>query len=388
MKQLGVRSVDVVFCGLCSRGLELLIRFQERLFTATTGLNRFERALAGIAWSDVLISGAAAATRVTTAIITNVDAAIRDETRQRKVDDADSANLTGIIEDPELPTEKAAEALCWRLDVRLKYLHPLQHVVKELRAAHAARLQMDDHRSTPFSQETPAHFEKLTEIWRNLLPHHAVPDTLEPARDWAEPQPSPYLPPGVDSPASRWSHIGFQSDPSRDFRGVGVLGLENLFYFTTHHTSRAREVLHQANTSGLWFPFAATGLNITSWLLDLLSDNRLNLFFYSNSLDALTTFGVLYSYFFLEFSRFWRLSRPKDIMQFGTVSAKFRQKMDKVIAEIGSSATPSHGNWSIQTGTGEEVIEELVSWIDGEVHPHHHLSQLHGGEVVGRFSSC
>eukprot|EP00914_Ancora_sagittata_P016306 GHVO01032502.1.p1 GENE.GHVO01032502.1~~GHVO01032502.1.p1 ORF type:complete len:279 (-),score=42.82 GHVO01032502.1:361-1197(-) len=255
--------------------------------------------------------------------------------------------------------------LCRILDIRMKYIPPLRIVISELRAAYQSRTVIESLTAVPYDPQCPQHVEKLHALWTDLLPLLPVP-TVDAvgtnAQNWAPSPTDSELPPGV---SSSWSFIGFQSDPSRDFRGMGMLGLDCLCHFTSRHTERARDVLREANCSGLWLPFAATGLNITLWLTELLSRDRLNPFFYRNERDTpQDIFGVIYSYFFLEFSRFWRLARPSDIMQFGTVSGKFRSKMDEILNDI---RRETHGSWAPTTATGSDLIDELRSWIEGEV---------------------
>jgi hypothetical protein len=47
--------------------------------------------------------------------------------------------------------------------------------------------------------------------------------------------------------SKQWSEIGFQGDdPSTDFRGMGLLGLENLLFFSTHYNESARHLLQHS----------------------------------------------------------------------------------------------------------------------------------------------
>ena len=49
----------------------------------------------------------------------------------------------------------------------------------------------------------------------------------------------------IDSLISeKWTDIGFQGkDPSTDFRGMGLLSLENLVFLATVYTDHARNIL-------------------------------------------------------------------------------------------------------------------------------------------------
>jgi len=50
---------------------------------------------------------------------------------------------------------------------------------------------------------------------------------------------------------------------------MGLLGLLNLIYFAEHYTEKSRKMITEKRE----YPFAATGINITSALLSLLNLN-------------------------------------------------------------------------------------------------------------------
>jgi hypothetical protein len=59
----------------------------------------------------------------------------------------------------------------------------------------------------PFINTLPDHETKLMKLWRNLLPDRKL----------------------TERKTMEWVDIGFQGkDPATDFRGVGILGLEQL----------------------------------------------------------------------------------------------------------------------------------------------------------------
>ena len=79
---------------------------------------------------------------------------------------------------------------------------------------------------------------------------------------------------GADGPAcelvsERWVHLGFQTpDPTKDFRGMGLLGLTHLVYFgETFPDVFHRLVAAQRKRD---YPLACAGINVTSLLLELL----------------------------------------------------------------------------------------------------------------------
>ncbi|PRD23670.1 UNVERIFIED_CONTAM: ELMO domain-containing protein 1 [Trichonephila clavipes] len=117
--------------------------------------------------------------------------------------------------------------------------------------------------------------------------------------------------------SKQWTEIGFQGDdPKTDFRGMGILGLENLLYFATEHCEAARHVLLHSNHPNYGYSFAIVGINLTSMAYDMLKNQSLQVHFYN-------------SYLFYEFDKFWLSEKPRDIMEFSRIRAKFQTKILK-----------------------------------------------------------
>mmetsp|Transcript_28985 Transcript_28985/g.39813 ORF Transcript_28985/g.39813 Transcript_28985/m.39813 type:complete len:306 (+) Transcript_28985:22-939(+) len=86
----------------------------------------------------------------------------------------------------------------------------------------------------------------------------------------------------TDSTTRDWKLLGFQSnEPTTDFRGMGILGLHQLVYFTTKRPASAFKILTGSKKSVGYFPFAVTGINITQFVLSLLAEARLHQTFFS-----------------------------------------------------------------------------------------------------------
>ena len=109
---------------------------------------------------------------------------------------------------------------------------------------------------TAYDSTLPTHTELLTQLWKVLMPSQRVPEL---------------------SNSDDWGLIGFQGkDPGTDFRGMGLLGLEQLQWFATHDGNGAREVLNEANHETRYFPMCATGINISCLCLEMLRESRLH----------------------------------------------------------------------------------------------------------------
>ena len=141
-----------------------------------------------------------------------------------------------------------------------------------------------------------------------------------------------------------WKDIGFQGDnPATDFRGMGMLGLENLAHFATHHGEVARSVLLTSQDPTQWFPFAITGIQITKWLLDKAKAHRLHHYFCrgevagAQSTATVECFGEVYSATYASFHRFW-ISEGGRITEFPYVFERFQRSWGPVLEDMSKTA--------------------------------------------------
>ncbi|KAM3864802.1 ELMO domain-containing protein 2 [Diretmus argenteus] len=128
----------------------------------------------------------------------------------------------------------------------------------------------------------------------------------------------------------QWGDIGFQGDdPKTDFRGMGMLGLINLVFFSESYTEEARQVLSHANHPKLGYSYAIVGINLTEMAYSLLKSGALKSHFYNTVLGKpeLQHFHQLYCYLAYEFDKFWVAEGPESIMQFNHYREKFHSKV-------------------------------------------------------------
>jgi hypothetical protein len=157
--------------------------------------------------------------------------------------------------------------------------------------------------------------------------------------------------------SSEWSALGFQGkDPASDFRGMGMLGLVQLVHFSKHRGVAARDLLLESNHPRRWFPFAATGINMTKFVSELLTETRLHRVIFthleSNALtdlsrvngtlssdsDALSAacgaVHDIYCLLYEDFHRLWVRRDPRDVMSFAAIfeelKAEYRQRYDVI----------------------------------------------------------
>lgn len=125
---------------------------------------------------------------------------------------------------------------------------------------------------------------------------------------------------GLKRFGQHWEEIGFQgSDPSTDFRGVGILGLFQLTFFvvTPNICLLSKEIYDLSMDNVQHYPFAITSMNITQIALQMLRDGLLNNLI-NQSDSVLTIFNQIYFGTFLQFHKIWKNDK-KTIMDIGFV---------------------------------------------------------------------
>lgn len=168
--------------------------------------------------------------------------------------------------------------------------------------------EVEAKRRENYDPANPQHEEKLRALWELMMP-----DTQLEARV-----------------TKQWQMIGFQGDdPQTDFRGMGVLGLENLLFFAEHHTSAARHVLARSLHPSWGYSFAIVGINITHLAYGLLQSGAAKTHFYNASQRflELRAFHQFYCHLFFAFDEMWRQEKPKDIMEFSRIRDKFEAQV-------------------------------------------------------------
>jgi len=128
----------------------------------------------------------------------------------------------------------------------------------------------------------------------------------------------------------QWQDIGFQGeDPATDFRGMGMLGLQNLLYFAKEFSSAARYILSHSHHPKFGYSFAIVGINLTHMAYKLLQESviKSHIFNVNEGRPVLNDFHHFYSYLFIEFDKFWLECQPKDIMEFNRIRDLFENNI-------------------------------------------------------------
>jgi len=155
-----------------------------------------------------------------------------------------------------------------------------------------------------YDKENDEHEAKLEELWEALRPNIRRSGRL----------------------TSEWGDIGFQGkDPATDFRGMGILGLDNLHQFSIRHSQDATDVLRNS-TSKCVYPFAITGINITALLVRLLDTDHFKEYFYKHG-STREQFHFVYAQLYRAFDEFYQSKNPVNIMSFGPIMKEFQDKV-------------------------------------------------------------
>jgi len=122
------------------------------------------------------------------------------------------------------------------------YLSPLQ---EERLNTLRRRLQI------PFDGSRIEHQDALRQLWHLAYPTRKIPPLK----------------------SELWKEMGWQgTDPSTDFRGGGLISLENLIFFARNYPKSFQMLLNkvQGQRSDWEYPFAVAGINISFMLIQML----------------------------------------------------------------------------------------------------------------------
>ncbi|KAI0229038.1 hypothetical protein L0F63_004852 [Massospora cicadina] len=166
---------------------------------------------------------------------------------------------------------------------------------------------------TKYDPANKRHEQRLVELWNNLKPSEPLEGRI----------------------TLQWQTIGFQGkDPALDFRGMGILGLEDLLYFSKAYPELSRAILERANHPNSWYSFALVGIHITAYTLELLRTRLLQFQLFQHGVFR-TTVQEIYCYLFIQFDRFWfARAVPPTAMDFEGLFVKFRNQTRRRLLQL------------------------------------------------------
>ncbi|XP_053477997.1 ELMO domain-containing protein 2 isoform X1 [Ictalurus furcatus] len=173
---------------------------------------------------------------------------------------------------------------------------------------------VEELRKVTFDSENEEHEKMLLKLWDLLMPSVKLESRV----------------------TKQWGDIGFQGDdPKTDFRGMGMLGLVNLVFFSENYNKAAWHVLSHANHPSLGYSYAIVGINLTEMAYSLLRSGALKPHFYNTVAGKphMHHFHQLYCYLAYEFDKFWVEEKPASIMEFNIYREKFHDKVKGFLLE-------------------------------------------------------
>ena len=127
--------------------------------------------------------------------------------------------------------------------------------------------------------------------------------------------------------------IGFQGkNPLTDFRGSGLLGLKQLWYFSINDI-RSEQVFRIATGKRTWYYYAATGISISGKVIQFIEERDCDKYFYDNNneINLYNFTQSLYNEFFVAFNNMWIEKGYYDIMRVNSTLEEFMEHRAKLV---------------------------------------------------------
>ncbi|XP_065156612.1 ELMO domain-containing protein 2 [Atheta coriaria] len=225
-------------------------------------------------------------------------------------DVADNRRFTGVNEREILQGSVSTVLAVKKINPRIHYqfVKSFGKCIEQIWGYRQLLSDVEALRTTQYDADDPTHEEKLHLLWQALMPQEALESRI----------------------TKQWQDIGFQGDdPKTDFRGMGLLGLENLLFFAQEYKGPATHVLSHSHHPTYGYAFAIVGINLTSMAWQLLKDGNAKTYVYntSKSLPTIRLFHQFYCYLFYEFDRYWIECKPKNVMEFSSIKQRFEENI-------------------------------------------------------------
>lgn len=139
-----------------------------------------------------------------------------------------------------------------------------------------------------------------------------------------------------------WGRIGFQqSDPSSDFRGGGILGLDQLLYLARTRSPVARRMITEPRAETKRYPWACVGINLTMEAKRILEERKIDAGLYGKATgEAIVVFNELYADMFEILHARWVAAKPENVLAFPPVLKEALEVIDKEVSKNGSLVPP------------------------------------------------
>jgi len=201
-----------------------------------------------------------------------------------------------------------------KADLHRQFVQSMTICLRQIWGYKQLRIEVERLRSESFDDANLSHETQLLELWTLLQPDRPL----------------------LKRVTKQWQDIGFQGeDPKTDFRGMGILGLQNLIYFAKQFGTAAKHILSHSHHPKFGYSFAIVGINLTHMAYKLLQDSALKSHLYNvtEGRPSIENFHHFYSYLFIEFDKFWLECQPKDIMEFNRIRDLFENIVRTKLAD-------------------------------------------------------
>lgn len=198
----------------------------------------------------------------------------------------------------------------------------LEGCLRVVRLVAGVRADVERLRATRYDDADPEHERRLEALWEALQPGK-VRDGGRISKDWGD--------------------VGFQTkDPKSDFRGGGLLGLEQLLHIANTRTDAARRMLVEPADEQARYPWACAGINVTMEAVGAAKeDGALESALYAGaervstsgggSTEMLFVFHALYADLFERLHHDWVAAKPENVLAFGPI---FASTMKEALGEV------------------------------------------------------
>ena len=213
----------------------------------------------------------------------------------------------------------------------------ITHCLHALRYINSIMFRLDKLRKKQFTETNNEHLSLLESLWDNMKPN--IRRNNETINN------KTYI-------SSDWCEIGFQGkDPSTDFRGFGMLGLVQLEYFARVKGEVAKSICLESMHSRRYYPYAATGINITAFVFELLIEHRFHSILFNclqqhelkstsniqdgpSANETLIDIGIniindLYCEIYEGFNELWVRKDPENVLAFRVIFDEYKNYIRK-----------------------------------------------------------
>jgi len=350
----------------------MIRRIKESIVTFITGAGVIERTLHGLGFLDYAFgSGSVGKNNSRSIYVSCLELRqvfqVYDIEYKERWEENEIPSIKQRIRDSTYDTKQFISELILLTGEKLnsKDKTQLEKCVIEMRKAEVKKQLLIDyqHADEDCSETNSDALDELSELWRALMNGSTTPEIS----NTAAPSGSNYT-----EDRNRWPYLGFQSsNPFRDFRDTGRLGLRMLKLWAVSNPRLAREMLDKSHT-GAYYPLCCVGLNVTSWMVEHLKNGDLDSLFLMNENDEFEILSSVWCYTLLEFHRAWICARPDSLLQFSVVRDQFRGHLLELLNHISLTGINSgcgvYKMSLLPQGVlyGSDVQKEFELWVRGD----------------------